>query len=122
MLRSVAIAALILVGLGSAAQAQSSDAYQLAVLRGSSQLTEIVVREHIASGQTVISVGQQPFIAITEPTPVSPSVYRIYVWETIDNGTTTRAWDCFRLDTMSGRFWHLNFDGTTGSWGEIIAK
>jgi hypothetical protein len=123
MTRSVAIAAaLVLVGLGSTAQAQSADVYQLAVVRRSSQLTEVVVREQIATGQSVLSLGTQPFISVTEPAPLSQGVYRLYVWETIDNGTTNRAWNCYRLDTVGGRLWHLVYDGTTASWAEIVAN
>jgi hypothetical protein len=123
MLRSVAFAAaLVLLGHGSTAQAQSNEAYQLVLLRGSSQLTEIAVREQIATGQSALSIGQQPFISITEPSPVSPGVYRLYVWETIDTGGASRAWDCFRLEAQSGRVWHLVFDGTNGSWAEIVSK
>jgi hypothetical protein len=122
MIRIVAIAAaLVLLAASSTARAQSADAYQLAVIKGSSQLTEVVVREQIATGQSVLSVGFQPFISVAEPAPLSLGVYRLFVWETIDNGTTNRAWNCYRLDTLSGRLWHLVFDGTTASWTEIVA-
>jgi len=122
MIRSIAIAtALVLMSLVSTAQAQSADAYQLAVLKGSSQLTEVVVREQIATGQSVLSVGLQPFISVAEPAPLSQGVYRLFVWETIDNGTTNRAWNCYRLETQSGRLWHLSFDGTNAAWAEIVA-
>jgi hypothetical protein len=123
MTRSIAVAAaLVLMGLGSTAQAQSADAYQIAVVRGSSQLTEVVVREQIATGQSVLSVGMQPFISVTEPAPLSQGIYRLYAWETIDNGTTNRAWNCYRLETQGGRLWHLVFDGTTATWAEIVAS
>jgi hypothetical protein len=53
MIRAFAIVvALVLIGTGSTARAQSAEAYQLVVIKGSNQLKEVVVREQIATASS----------------------------------------------------------------------
>ena len=74
------------------------------------------------TGQSVISAGIQPYISVSEAAPVAAGAYRLYAWNTTDNGTATRAYNVYRMDATSGRLWHLVYDGkVAASWVEITA-
>jgi hypothetical protein len=123
MLRSgLAAVVLALASMGGAARAQSSEPYQLVIVPGASQIGEDAIRVDVATGQSMLSANQQPFIPITDPTPVGRGVYHLYPWSTFDSTAANRAWDVVRFDSQSGRLWHLVYDGkTTASWSEIVA-
>ena len=110
-------------GQPASAPPAAAGGYELAVIPGSAQWTEDVVRMNTTTGKSDMSPANAPFISVTEPAPVPLGRYRIYSWSTFDSGaTTTREWDVFRLDTQSGRLWELDSDGkTTASWTEIVA-
>jgi hypothetical protein len=123
MVKSVLVAAtLALACLAGGGAARAADNYELAVIPGSSQVTEVVVRTNVTTGQSVLSAGIQSFVSVAETAPVGAGAYRIYAWNTTDNGTATRAYNVYRMDAASGRLWHLVYDGkVTASWVEITA-
>jgi hypothetical protein len=97
--------------------------YQLAVISGSANWVSNVVRLNTTTGASVLSADDDSFFPITEAGPAPLGTYRIYSWTTYDSGATTREWDVYRLDTQTGRLWHLEYDGkVTASWAEVVAS
>ena len=121
MIRAVVFALAVLFGgFASSAVAEPSDGYEMAIFPGNATVVQVVARINVATGQSAVSVGAGPFIAITDPKPVGKSVYRLYSWNTFDLTGANRTYAMYRLDTQSGRVWSFNFDGkVTASWVEI---
>jgi len=121
----VIVALFALLGLAPTAKAQAPaqtpDQYQISILPGSVSQAFILVRMNITSGAAAVSVASQPFITITDATPMNSSVYRVYGSGHYDSGATTREWDVFRFDTQSGQVWMFVCCTGTPSWSEIVA-
>jgi hypothetical protein len=105
------------------AQPQPQGGYQVTLIAGSATWAQDAIRMNTTTGKTDLSPGAAAFIPVTEAAPIPAGSYRLYSWTTFDNGATTREWDVYRLDTQTGRFWAMNYDGkTTASWAEIVAS
>jgi hypothetical protein len=104
------------------APAPTTGAYQVALIAGSANWSQIALRTNTATGKSDLSLAGGSFIPITDPAPVPSGSYAIYTWSTLDAGATTREWDAYRFDRQSGRLWNLAYDGVaTASWTEIVA-
>jgi hypothetical protein len=118
-MRRAALLSVVLAICGSTARAQSSDeAFQLVVIPGAPQVNDEVIRLNIATGETAVSDGGQALRPISDPSPLPPSVYRLYAWHTFDSTGTNLAWTAYRFDVDHGDLWVLRFDpdSKAGCW------
>jgi hypothetical protein len=83
----------------------------------------VAVRMVTASGQATLTSGDPGgFIPVAEAAAPPAGDYRMYQFVTFDGGATTREWDIYRMDTVSGRTWYLKYDGArAASWIELTA-
>jgi hypothetical protein len=109
-------------GAGPASASANPDRYQITLIRGSANASQVALRVDSVTGKSDLSLGGAPLIPITDTQPVPMGNYGIYSWSTLDSGATTREWNAYRFDRQSGRIWNLVYDGVvTASWTEIVA-
>jgi len=107
-------------GSEPAAEATGGPAYQLAALPGSASVAGGFIRVNVATGQAVINFSDSAVYTPILDSPVPAGHYQVYLWAQIPATNGDITWDALRMDTVSGRVWHLNGSSAAGfSWGEV---
>jgi hypothetical protein len=91
-------------------QAAAGSAYELTLIPPTETGSPTIFRLDVVTGQ-VSDVSGSPAVAMKDPQPIPPGIYRLYATQTSDNKT---YW-LYRLETLSGRTWFIS----NNTWSEV---